>query len=79
MKVNTETPFTEDPPVFLLKNLTARALNENEYSRASELLEQEHCLGGHPQGRQLLQVVEYQGNWAKSAWPTWHPVRWVWH
>ena len=74
MKANTETPFTTDPPVFLLKNLTVRALNENEYSRASELLEQEHYLGDHPQGRQLLQVVEYQGNWV--ALLDWGPACW---
>ena len=74
MKANTETPFTTDPPVFLLKNLTVRALNEDEYSRASELLEQEHYLGDHPQGRQLLQVVEYQGHWV--ALLDWGPACW---
>ena len=74
MKANTETPFTTDPPVFLLKNLTVRTLNEGEYSRASELLEHQHYLGDHPQGRQLLQVVEYQGHWV--ALLDWGPACW---
>ncbi len=74
MKANTETPFTTDPPVFLLKNLTVRALNQDEHSRASELLKQQHYLGDHPQGRQLLQVVEYQGHWV--ALLDWGPACW---
>ena len=45
MKANIETPFVTDPPVFLLKDLTVRPLKDEEYSRASELLEQEHYLG----------------------------------
>ena len=74
MKANTETPFTTDPPVFLLKNLTVRALTQDEYSRASELFEKEHYLGDLPQGRQLLQVVEYQGHWV--ALLDWGPACW---
>lgn len=74
MEVNIKTPFVTDPPVFLLKDLTVRPLKDEEYSRASELLEQEHYLGNHPQGRQLLQVVEYQGCWV--ALLDWGPACW---
>ena len=63
MKSNTQIVFKTDSPVFLLKDLTVRLLNDEEQSRAGELLEQEHYLGDCPQGRQLLQVVEYQGHW----------------
>ena len=63
MKANTETVFTSDPPVFLLKDLTVRPLKDEERCRAGQLLEQQHYLGDHSQGRQLLQVVEYQGHW----------------
>ena len=55
--------FTADPPVSLLKSLTVRALEAQEYPRAGELLDQEHSLGDVPQGRQLLQAVEYNGQW----------------
>ena len=74
MKSNTQIVFKTDPPVFLLKDLTVRLLNDEEQSRASELLEQEHYLGDCPQGRQLLQVVEYQGHWV--ALLDWGPACW---
>jgi len=74
MKANTETVFTKDPPVFLLKDLTVRPLKDEEYGRASELLEQEHYLGDCPEGRQLLQVVEYKGKWV--ALLDWGPACW---
>ena len=74
MKANTETPFVTDPPVFLLKDLSVRALKEEEYSRAGELLEQEHYLGDCPEGRQLLQVVEYKDQWV--ALLDWGPACW---
>ena len=74
MKANIETPFVTDPPVFLLKDLSVRPLKDEEYSRASELLEQEHYLGDCPQGRQLLQVVEYNGQWV--ALLDWGPACW---
>ena len=74
MKANSQTPFVTDPPVFLLKDLTVRTLNDEEYSRAGELLEQEHYLGDCPEGRQLLQVVEYQGHWV--ALLDWGPACW---
>lgn len=66
--------FTSDPPVFLLKNLTVRVLEPHEYERAGELLDQEHYLGDAPQGRQLLQAVEYQGRWV--ALLDWGPASW---
>ena len=74
MKANIETPFVTDPPVFLLKDLTVRPLKDEEYSRASELLEQEHYLGDCPEGRQLLQVVEHNGQW--FALLDWGPACW---
>ena len=74
MKANTETVFTKDPPVFLLKNLTVRPLEQDEYSRAGKLLEQEHYLGDCPEGRQLLQVVEYKAQWV--ALLDWGPACW---
>ena len=67
MTANTETVFQTDPPVFLLKDLTVRPLKEDEYCRAGQLLEQQHYLGDRPQGRQLMQVPEYQGHWVAGA------------
>jgi hypothetical protein len=55
--------FTADPPISVLKNLKVRTLEPQEYQRAGELLDREHYLGDVPQGRQLLQVVEYTGQW----------------
>lgn len=74
MNTETNNAFTVDPPVFLLKELTVRALQETEYSRAGVLLGQEHYLGDCPQGRQLLQVVEYRGHWV--ALLDWGPACW---
>jgi len=66
--------FTTDPSVSLLKHLTVRALEPHEYERAGQLLDQEHALGDVPQGRQLLQVVEYHGQWV--ALLDWGPASW---
>jgi hypothetical protein len=55
--------FTADPSPSFLKSLTVRALEPQEYQRAGELFDREHYLGDLPQGRQLLQVVEYKGQW----------------
>ncbi len=66
MKLKKKTPkavFTTDPPVFLLKDLTVRVVQPEEYDRAGELLDQEHYLGDLRTGRALLQAVEYQGHW----------------
>lgn len=70
----THEVFTDDPPVSLLKSLQVRALAPHEYQRAGELLDQEHYLGDVPQGRQLLQVIEYQGLWV--ALLDWGPATW---
>jgi len=66
--------FTSDPTVSVLKNLEVRALEPQEYKQAGELLDQEHYLGDVPQGRQLLQVVEYDGQWV--ALLDWGPATW---
>jgi hypothetical protein len=66
--------LTIDPPVLLLKSLKVRALEPHEYQRAGELLDREHYLGDAPQGRQLLQVVEYHGQWV--ALLDWGPATW---
>ena len=62
-KKKPKTVFTTDPPVFLLKDLTVRVVQPEEYERAGELLDQEHYLGDLRTGRALLQAVEYQGHW----------------
>ena len=65
--------FTTDPPLALLQRLTVRALQPHEYGRAGDLLDREHYLGDVPQGRQLLQVIEYDGQWV--ALLDWGPAR----
>ncbi|MBM3883608.1 MAG: DUF4338 domain-containing protein, partial [Verrucomicrobia bacterium] len=55
--------FPADPPVSVLKQLTVRALEPQECQRAGQLLDREHYLGNLPQGRQLLQAVESNGQW----------------
>ena len=74
MTLKTDSPFESDPPVFLLKDLTTRALHKHEHALAGQLLNQEHYLGDCPAGRQLLQVVEYQGHWV--ALLDWGPGCW---
>ena len=66
--------ITADPPVSLLKRLKVRALEPQEYQEAGELLDREHYLGDVPQGRQLLQAVEYNGQWV--ALLDWGPATW---
>ena len=63
MKSLKESIFSEDPPLIRLKKLTVRALATEEFARAGELFDQEHYLGDLPPGRQLLQVIEYEGRW----------------
>lgn len=58
-----EAVFTQDPPSFLLKNLTVRIVRGNERARANELLNRDHYLGELPQGSMLMQAVEYDGRW----------------
>ena len=62
MTLKTNSPFETDPPVFLLKDLTTRALEKHEHAPAEQLLEQQYNLGDSPSGRQLFQIVEYQGH-----------------
>jgi hypothetical protein len=66
--------LTTDPPVSFLKSLTVRALEPQEYPRAGQLLDREHYLGDVPAGRQLLQAVEYHGQWV--ALLDWGPATW---
>jgi hypothetical protein len=66
--------FSADPPIALLKRLQVRALQPHEYERAGQLLQREHYLGDVPQGRQLLQAVEYDGQWV--ALLDWGPATW---
>ncbi len=74
MNSTNDDVFTSDPPVFLLKNLTVRALDPHEYERAGELLEDEHYLGDVPRGRRLLQAVEYKDQWV--ALLDWGSANW---
>jgi hypothetical protein len=71
--INREV-FPADPPAAVLKQLSVRALEHHEYERAGQLLEREHYLGDVPQGRQMLQVVEYNGQWV--ALLDWGPATW---
>ena len=51
-----------------------RVLQGQELVQAGQLLESEHYLGDCPQGRQLLQLVEYRGHWV--ALLDWGPACW---
>ena len=68
------TLLSDEPSQFVLNNLIVRVLEEDEYARAGELLRREHYLGDCPQGRQLLQVIEYDGRW--MALLDWGPACW---
>jgi hypothetical protein len=59
MNSTSHEVFSTDPPMAQLKNLTVRVLQPHEYEWAGQRLEREHYLGDLPQGRQLLQVIEY--------------------
>ena len=48
MTPKIDTPFETDPAAFLLKELTTRALEKDEYALASQSLEDEHYLGDRP-------------------------------
>lgn len=74
MTLSNDSFLTADPPFFMLKELTVRSLEAHELPRAGELLKQEHYLGDCPTGRQLMQVVEYQGHWV--ALLDWGPACW---
>jgi Druantia protein DruA/DDE_Tnp_1-associated len=66
--------LTADPPFSFLKSLKVRALEPHEYQQAGQLLDGEHYLGDVPAGRQLLQAVEYNGQWV--ALLDWGPATW---
>ena len=74
MNSTSHDVFTTDPPVAVLRSLKVRALEPQEYERAGELLDREHYLRDVPQGRQLLQVVECNGQWV--ALLDWGPATW---
>ncbi len=63
LKTHKNEVFSEDPPQILLKQLSVRALEPEESSRAGELFDQEHYLGDLRSARGLLQVIEHQGQW----------------
>jgi hypothetical protein len=50
MKPSKDSLLSVEPAFFTLKDLTVRALREEEYPRASELLQREHYLGDCPGG-----------------------------
>lgn len=62
-KTPDHSVFKTDPPAFLLKDLTVRALQPEEYDRAGKLFDKEHYLGDLRKARMLLQAVEYKGRW----------------
>lgn len=62
--IDQHTNLLKDEPAgFMLKQLTVRVLEQDEYGRAGALFESEHYLGDLRTGRHLLQVVEHQGRW----------------
>ncbi len=63
MNAKNDLLLEEEPVIFMLKDLSVRVVGEHEYERAHEALEREHYLGDLPQGRGLLQAVEYRGRW----------------
>ncbi len=74
MNSTNQEVFPADPPLALLRRLTVRVLEPHEYERAGQLLDREHYLGDVPPGRQLLQAVEYDGQWV--ALLDWGPATW---
>jgi hypothetical protein len=63
MNTHHDPVFSEDPPGFMLKNLTVRIVAPHERGRANELLKRDHYLGELPQGSMLMQAVEHDGRW----------------
>ena len=62
--IDQQTDLLKDEPAgYVLKQLTVRVLEQDEYVRAGELFDNEHYLGDLRTGRHLLQVVEYRGHW----------------
>ena len=75
--------FFADPPMALLKNLKVRALPPDEHEWAGQLLQREHYLGDVSTGRQLLQVIEYEGqavallDWGPATWKLADREEWI--
>lgn len=64
MKTQTNTVFTSDPSPVLLKGLSLRLAEEQDYVRADAVFAQQHYLGAAKRsGRGLLQIIEYEGRW----------------
>ena len=70
----SKNQFTAEPSEGLLKQLTLRLLDKDEFKQADELLEREHYLGPVKRsGKGLIQVIEYQGravallDWGSAA------------
>lgn len=59
----TNVVFTDDPPVFLVKELTIRIAQLNADERAGEVVVREHYLGDVPEGRQWPPTVAYRRVW----------------
>jgi hypothetical protein len=52
-----------EPSPVLLKELTVRIVEREEFDRAGRYFDEEHYLGDLRSGRHLLQVVEHKGRW----------------
>ena len=70
----SKNQFTAEPSEGLLKQLTLRLLDKDEFKQADELFEREHYLGPVKRsGKGLIQVIEYQGravallDWGSAA------------
>ena len=53
----------DEPSAYVLKELTVRIADREEYDRAGRYFDNEHYLGDVRTGRHLLQVVERRGRW----------------
>jgi hypothetical protein len=69
MKPSKDSLPSVEPAFFTLKDLTVRALREEEYPRASERLQREHSLGDCP-GRRQIEVHPFE-----KGQPQLRPVR----
>lgn len=63
MLFNKEESLEYEPSAEVLKKLTVRVVERDEFERAGRLFDEEHYLGDLRSGRHLLQVVEYNGRW----------------
>lgn len=63
MSCNQTELLTYEPGAAVLKELTVRVVQRDEFERAGRLFDEQHYLGNLPSGRHLLQVVEHKGRW----------------